>query len=244
MDGASRRADERPLQARPRPDDDHAVRAVAAKDEPRRAAAARSTSFAATCRSSARGRASRTRWSTSSRTTSSASSCRPGITGLWQVTARARSTFVEALEMDVAYARGWSLGLDLWLLLRTPVQRPATKRRDDVSDREPVSVAVVGLGYWGPNLVRNLARARRTPRSRCVCDARRSGARHGRQRAIRRVRRRRLRRTCSPTDDVEAVADRDAGRDALRARRAPRSRPASTSSWRSRSPPRRARPRS
>ena len=45
-----------------------------------------------------------------------------GITGLWQVTARARSTFVEALEMDVAYARGWSLGLDLWLLARTPLQ--------------------------------------------------------------------------------------------------------------------------
>jgi exopolysaccharide biosynthesis polyprenyl glycosylphosphotransferase len=45
----------------------------------------------------------------------------PGITGLWQVTARAHSTFGEALDMDVAYARGWSLGLDLWLLLRTPL---------------------------------------------------------------------------------------------------------------------------
>jgi lipopolysaccharide/colanic/teichoic acid biosynthesis glycosyltransferase len=45
-----------------------------------------------------------------------------GITGLWQVTARANSTFREALEMDVTYARGWSLGLDLRLLLRTPVQ--------------------------------------------------------------------------------------------------------------------------
>jgi lipopolysaccharide/colanic/teichoic acid biosynthesis glycosyltransferase len=43
-----------------------------------------------------------------------------GITGLWQVTARANSTFGEALEMDVAYVRGWSVGLDLSLLLRTP----------------------------------------------------------------------------------------------------------------------------
>ena len=41
----------------------------------------------------------------------------PGITGLWQVTARAHSTFGEALDMDVAYVRGWSLGLDLALLL-------------------------------------------------------------------------------------------------------------------------------
>jgi exopolysaccharide biosynthesis polyprenyl glycosylphosphotransferase len=46
----------------------------------------------------------------------------PGLTGLWQVTARARATFVEALEMDVAYVRNWSLGLDLWLLARTPLQ--------------------------------------------------------------------------------------------------------------------------
>ena len=44
-----------------------------------------------------------------------------GITGLWQVTARAQSTFGEALDMDVAYARGWSLGLDLRLLCRTPL---------------------------------------------------------------------------------------------------------------------------
>jgi exopolysaccharide biosynthesis polyprenyl glycosylphosphotransferase len=45
-----------------------------------------------------------------------------GITGLWQVTARANSTFGESLDMDVAYARDWSLALDLRLLLRTPFQ--------------------------------------------------------------------------------------------------------------------------
>lgn len=45
-----------------------------------------------------------------------------GITGLWQVTARANCTFAEALDMDVAYVRGWSLWLDLRLLLRTPLQ--------------------------------------------------------------------------------------------------------------------------
>jgi exopolysaccharide biosynthesis polyprenyl glycosylphosphotransferase len=45
-----------------------------------------------------------------------------GITGLWQVKARAHSTFVEALELDVAYVRSWSFGLDLFLLLQTPLQ--------------------------------------------------------------------------------------------------------------------------
>ncbi len=42
-----------------------------------------------------------------------------GLTGLWQVTARAHATFGEALDMDVAYARGWSPGLDFALVLRT-----------------------------------------------------------------------------------------------------------------------------
>jgi exopolysaccharide biosynthesis polyprenyl glycosylphosphotransferase len=54
----------------------------------------------------------------------------PGITGLWQVMARAHASFGEALEMDVAYVRNWSVALDLSLLLRTPVavlrQREAT----------------------------------------------------------------------------------------------------------------------
>lgn len=45
-----------------------------------------------------------------------------GMTGLWQVMARAHASFREALDMDVTYARAWSLGLDLRLLLRTPLQ--------------------------------------------------------------------------------------------------------------------------
>ena len=45
-----------------------------------------------------------------------------GMTGLWQVVARGHSTFGEALDMDVAYARGWSLALDIRLLVETPLQ--------------------------------------------------------------------------------------------------------------------------
>jgi exopolysaccharide biosynthesis polyprenyl glycosylphosphotransferase len=53
-----------------------------------------------------------------------------GLTGLWQVTARARSPFVEALELDVHYARSWSFWGDIVLLLKTPVQvvRPKATR--------------------------------------------------------------------------------------------------------------------
>lgn len=46
----------------------------------------------------------------------------PGLTGLWQVTARAQATFGEALNMDVAYVRSWSMSRDIWLLCRTPAQ--------------------------------------------------------------------------------------------------------------------------
>ena len=53
-----------------------------------------------------------------------------GMTGLWQVAARARTTFKEALDLDAAYARDWSLSLDLKLMVQTPVAvfrgRPTT----------------------------------------------------------------------------------------------------------------------
>jgi len=43
----------------------------------------------------------------------------PGITGLWQVTARRDPSFQRGLELDREYIRTWSLGLDLRILVRT-----------------------------------------------------------------------------------------------------------------------------
>jgi lipopolysaccharide/colanic/teichoic acid biosynthesis glycosyltransferase len=45
---------------------------------------------------------------------------RPGLTGLWQVSGRSSVDAATALTLDVEYARSRSLGLDLWLLARTP----------------------------------------------------------------------------------------------------------------------------
>jgi len=44
---------------------------------------------------------------------------KPGITGLWQVTARANPSFDLNMHLDLTYIENWSLRLDLRLLLKT-----------------------------------------------------------------------------------------------------------------------------
>lgn len=45
---------------------------------------------------------------------------KPGITGLWQVSGRSRTTFNEMARLDLTYVRQSSFWLDLKILLRTP----------------------------------------------------------------------------------------------------------------------------
>ena len=45
---------------------------------------------------------------------------KPGITGLWQVKGRSKTTFDEMVRLDLRYARTWSIWLDLLILLQTP----------------------------------------------------------------------------------------------------------------------------
>ena len=45
---------------------------------------------------------------------------KPGITGLWQVTGRSRTTFDEMVRLDLRYAREQSLWTDLKILVATP----------------------------------------------------------------------------------------------------------------------------
>lgn len=46
---------------------------------------------------------------------------KPGITGLWQVHGRSRTTFDEMVRLDLQYSRAWSPLLDLKILLKTPL---------------------------------------------------------------------------------------------------------------------------
>jgi lipopolysaccharide/colanic/teichoic acid biosynthesis glycosyltransferase len=47
-------------------------------------------------------------------------SAKPGITGMWQVMGRSRTTFDEMVRLDLKYLQKWSLLLDLKILLMTP----------------------------------------------------------------------------------------------------------------------------
>lgn len=57
----------------------------------------------------------------------------PGLTGLWQVSGKNRTTFDEMIQLDIDYSRNKSLGLDLLIIARTIpallIQMWETKKR-------------------------------------------------------------------------------------------------------------------
>lgn len=44
---------------------------------------------------------------------------KPGITGLWQTSGRNSTTYEERVQLDAQYAREWSFGMDVRILVRT-----------------------------------------------------------------------------------------------------------------------------
>jgi exopolysaccharide biosynthesis polyprenyl glycosylphosphotransferase len=45
---------------------------------------------------------------------------KPGVTGLWQVSGRSRTSFDDMVRLDLRYSQSWSLWLDLRILVATP----------------------------------------------------------------------------------------------------------------------------
>jgi exopolysaccharide production protein ExoY len=54
-----------------------------------------------------------------SRATAAYYACRPGITGLWQVSGRSATTFNKRVACDSFYARHWSIALDAKIIIAT-----------------------------------------------------------------------------------------------------------------------------
>ena len=67
----------------------------------------------------------------------------PGLTGLWQVSGKNRTTFDEMVCLDIEYSRRLSLWLDLWIILKTA---PALWRQccDTRAARQPKNLPAVG----------------------------------------------------------------------------------------------------
>jgi lipopolysaccharide/colanic/teichoic acid biosynthesis glycosyltransferase len=65
----------------------------------------------------------------------------PGLTGLWQVSGKNRTTFVEMMQLDIAYARSKSLWLDLKIIFKTIpallIQIQDTRKKKRVSNPPP-----------------------------------------------------------------------------------------------------------
>jgi lipopolysaccharide/colanic/teichoic acid biosynthesis glycosyltransferase len=45
----------------------------------------------------------------------------PGLTGYWQVNGKNRTTFQQMIELDLFYAKKASVGLDVWIMVKTPL---------------------------------------------------------------------------------------------------------------------------
>lgn len=76
----------------------------------------------------------------------------PGLTGLWQVSGKNRTTFTRMIQLDIEYARTKSLGLDLMIMMKTVpalliqmwdnrVQRKAAARQPATEAQIPLRVA-------------------------------------------------------------------------------------------------------
>jgi exopolysaccharide biosynthesis polyprenyl glycosylphosphotransferase len=44
---------------------------------------------------------------------------RPGVTGYWQINGRSRLSYEDRVRLDLAYIKGWYLGLDVTIMLKT-----------------------------------------------------------------------------------------------------------------------------
>jgi lipopolysaccharide/colanic/teichoic acid biosynthesis glycosyltransferase len=83
----------------------------------------------------------------------------PGITGLWQVSGKNRTTFKQMIRLDIAYSRRMSPWLDLQIALKT-LPAIVGQVRDSVSSRrEGVQAPSSRLGALAASRARTIGPA-------------------------------------------------------------------------------------
>ena len=79
----------------------------------------------------------------------------PGLTGLWQVSGKNKTTFNQMMELDIKYSRKKTLWLDLAIILKTPVViigqvlESAQKRRGEAVQATRPGGGAAGFGVGG-----------------------------------------------------------------------------------------------
>ncbi len=79
----------------------------------------------------------------------------PGVIGLWQVGGRSRVSFDEMVFQDVFYATNQSPLLDWPSACALSARSSTAAGRCERGGADVTTVALIGCGYWGPNLLRN-----------------------------------------------------------------------------------------
>ena len=83
----------------------------------------------------------------------------PGLTGLWQVSGKNRTTFVEMIRLDIAYARNLNFWQDIKIILKTIpaliVQMQDTRKgRKQLSPAAPVNDSAAAFVTVAPKQIR------------------------------------------------------------------------------------------
>lgn len=75
----------------------------------------------------------------------------PGLTGLWQVSGKNRTTFTEMIELDIKYARSKTLWLDLKIIFKTipalMIQMWETRIKKNLCSQSAKSRAISSVRY-------------------------------------------------------------------------------------------------
>jgi lipopolysaccharide/colanic/teichoic acid biosynthesis glycosyltransferase len=81
---------------------------------------------------------------------------KPGLTGLWQVSGKNRTTFNEMIDLDIQYVRKRSLWLDLKIILKT-IPAVMAQVRDMQSPRRPTTSTLSAGPHSNPGVVGRLS---------------------------------------------------------------------------------------